>query len=150
MTCEPKAGFRHVDVTERRAAVDFAEQMRWLVTEVYPGASVARVVLDNLNTHKIGSLFKAFEPEEAQRIADRLEFHHTPKHGSWLNMAEIELSVFGKHCLRRRIGDEATLRREVSALERERNQAGATINWRFTSHDARRKFKYDIPSHTAP
>ena len=94
--CEPKGGWRHVEVTERRTAVDFAEQMRWLVDEAYPDAPVIRLVLDNLNTHKFGSLYEAFEPSEARRIDRRLEFHHTPKHGSWLNMAEIELSVFSK------------------------------------------------------
>ena len=149
MTCEPKAGFRHAAVTQRRTAVDFAEQMKWLVTEAYPGAPVVRAAVGNLSTHKIGSLLRAFDGEEAQRTAERLEFHHTPKHGSWLNMAEIELSVFGRQCLRRRIGNETTFRREVSALEHERNQAGATINWRFTSQDARRKFKCGIPSSPA-
>ncbi len=121
MACEPKGGFRHVEVTGRRTAVDFAHQMRWLADEAYPDASVVRVVLDNLNTHTLGSLYKAFEPHEARRVAERLEFHYTPVHGSWLNMAEIELSVFSKQCLNRRIGEEATLKREVSALERERN-----------------------------
>ena len=92
MICEPKGGWRHVEVTERRTAVDFAHQMRWLVDEAYPDAEVVRLVLDNLNTHKLGSLYEAFEPCEARRIAQRLEFHYTPTHGSWLNMAEIELS----------------------------------------------------------
>ena len=92
--CEPKGGWRHVEVTERRTAVDFAHQMKWLVDEAYPDAGVIRLVMDNLNTHKLGSLYEAFEPAEARRIARRLEFHYTPKHGSWLNMAEIELSVF--------------------------------------------------------
>ena len=109
--CEPKGGWRHVEVTERRTAVDFAEQMRWLVDQAYPDAIVIRLVLDNLNTHKLGSLYEAYEPSEARRIARRLRFHHTPKHGSWLNMAEIELSVFSRQCLRGRIGDEETLRR---------------------------------------
>ena len=106
MSCEPMRGFRHVEVTERRTAVDFAHQMRWLVDEAYPDAKVIRLVLDNLNTHKLGSLYDAFEPAEARRIAKRLEFHYTPKHGSWLNMAEIELSVFSNQCLNRRISDE--------------------------------------------
>ena len=117
MICEPKGGWRHVEVTERRTAVDFAHQMRWLVEEAYPDAEVVRLVLDNLNTHKLGSLYEAFEPCEARRIAQRLEFHYTPTHGSWLNMAEIELSVFSRGCLNRRISDEPELRREVAALE---------------------------------
>ena len=142
MFCEPKAGFRHVEVTERRTAVDFAHQMKWLVDEAYPDAEKVRVVMDNLNTHRLESLYKAFDAAEALRISERLEIHYTPVHGSWLNMAEIELSVFGKQCLRRRIGDEGRLKREVAALEAERNQARAAINWRFTTNDARRKFKY--------
>jgi transposase len=93
MICEPEAGWRHVGITERRTKVDFAHQMKWLVDERYPEAEVIRVVLDNLNTHKVASLYEAFEPAEARRIAKKLEFHPTPKHGSWLNMAEIELSI---------------------------------------------------------
>lgn len=145
MFCEPKGGWRHVEVTERRAAVDFAEQMRWLVDEAYPGAEVVRLVLDNLNTHKMGSLYEAFEPAEARRIAKRLEFHYTPKHGSWLNMAEIELSVFGKQALRGRIADEMELRRQIGALETERNEAAAMIQWRFTTLDARQKLQHIYP-----
>ena len=145
VSCEPKGGWRHVEVTERRTAVDFAEQMRWLVDEAYPDVKVVRVVLDNLNTHKLGSLYEAYEPVEARRIARRLEFHHTPKHGSWLNMAEIELSVFSKQCLRGRFGDEETLRRQIAALEVERNEAGATIDWRFNSQDARVKLNRIYP-----
>ena len=144
--CEPKGGWRHVEVTERRTAVDFAHQMKWLVDEAYPDAKTVRVVMDNLNTHKPGSLYEAFEPVEARRIARRLEFHYTPKHGSWLNMAEIELSVFSKQCLRRRIGDEAMLRREVAALECERNEVGAVINCRFTIQDAHTKLQHIYPS----
>ena len=120
-------------MTGRRTAVDFAEQMKWLVDEAYPQAKVIRLVLDNLNTHKPGSLYEAFAPSEARRIAKGLEFHHTPNHGSWLNMAEIELSVFSRQCLNRRVGDEALLRREVAALERERNEACAVIDWRFST-----------------
>ena len=144
--CEPKGGWRHVEVTGRRTAVDFAHQMRWLVEEAYPHARVVRLVLDNLNTHKLGSLYEAFAPSEARRIAKRLEFHHTPTHGSWLNMAEIELSVFSRQCLNRRVGDEALLRREVAALERERNDAGAVIDWRFSTQDARSKLQHIYPS----
>ena len=146
MICEPRGGWRHVEVTERRTAVDFAHQMRWLVDEVYPDAEVVRLVLDNLNTHQLGSLYEAFEPGEARRIAQRLEFHYTPTHGSWLNMAEIELSVFSRGCLNRRISDEAELRREVAALERERNAARLAIDWRFTTKDARRKLQHIYPT----
>ena len=112
--------------------MDFAEQVKWLVDEAYPDAGTMRVVLDNLNIRKPGSLYEAYEPSEARRIARRLEFHHTPKHGSRLNMAEIELSVFSKQALRGRIGDEETLRRQIGVLERERNEAGATIDWLFS------------------
>ena len=137
MICEPRGGWRPVEVTERRTAVDFAHQMRWLVDEAYPDAEVVRLVLDNpvsstgqaLNTHKLGALYEAFEPGEARRIAQRLEFHYTPTHGSWLNMAEIELSVFSRGCLNRRISAEAELRREVAALKRERNAARSAIDW---------------------
>lgn len=143
---EPQRGWRHVAVTERRTAQDFAQPMKWLVDEAYPQAEVIRVVLDHLNTHRSASLYEAFEPAEARRIARRLEFHYTPKHGSWLNMAEIELSVFSRQCLDRRIADEDTLRREVAALEEERNRVQATINWQFTSQDARIKLKSLYPS----
>ena len=136
MFCEPKGGWQHVEVTGRRTAVDFAEQMQWLVDEAYPDAPVIRLVLDNLNTHKPGSLYEAFAPSEARR---------TPNHGSWLNMAEIELSVFSRQCLNRRVGDEALLRREVAALERERNEAAAIIDWRFSTQDARSKLKHIYP-----
>ena len=146
MFCEPKGGWRHVEVTGRRTAVDFAHQMRWLVDQAYPHARVVRLVLDNLNTHKPGSLYEAFGASEARRIAKRLELHHTPTHGSWLNMAEIELSVFSRQCLNRQVGDEVLLRQEVAALERERNDAGAVIDWRFSTQDARRKLQHIYPS----
>ena len=145
MFCEPKGGWRHVEVTGRRTAVDFAQQMQWLVDEAYPDAAVIRLVLDNLNTHKLGSLYEAFAPSEARRIAKRLELHHTPNHGSWLNMAEIELSVFSRQCLNRRVGDEVLLRHGIAALERERNQAAAIIDWRFSTQDARSKLKHIYP-----
>ena len=144
--CEPKGGWRHLEVTERRTAVDFALQMRWLVDEAYPDVETIRLVLDNLNTHKFGSLYEAFEPSEARRIARRLELRYTPKHGSWLNMAEIELSVFSRQCLKGRIGDEETLRRQIATLERERNEAVASIDWRFTTQDARTKLRHIYPS----
>ena len=120
-------------MTGRRTAVDLAQQMKWLVDEAYPDATLIRLILDNLNTHKPGSLYESFAPSEARRIAKRLELHHTPNHGSWLNMAEIEFSVFSRQCLNRRAGDEALLRREVAALERERNEAAAIIDWRFST-----------------
>ena len=120
--------------------------LRWLVDEAYPDVEVVRLVMDNLNTHQLGSLYEAFEPSEARRIAQRLEFHYTPTHGSWLNMAEIELSVFSRGCLNRRISAEAELRREVAALERERNAAKSAIDWRFTTQDARRKLQHIYPT----
>jgi hypothetical protein len=146
---EPQAGFRHIKVTDQRTMIDFAHQMKWLVDERYPEAELIRVVLDNLNTHKGASLYEAFAPEEARRIIKKLEFHYTPKHGSWLNMAEIELSVLQRQCLNRRIPDEETLIREVAAWEKERNQEQATIDWRFSVTDAREKLKRLYPSHPA-
>ena len=125
--------------------MDFAHRMKWLVDEAYPDATVIRLVLDNLNTHKLGSLYEAFGASEARRIAKRLEFHHTPNHGSWLNMAEIELSVFSRQCPDRRTGDEVLLKREVAALERERNEAAAIIDWQFSTQDARSKLKHVYP-----
>jgi hypothetical protein len=143
---EPQTGFRHVNVTEQRTMIDFAHQMQWLVDEAYPEADVIRVVLDNLNTHKAASLYEAFAPAEARRIVKKLEFHYTPKHGSWLNMAEIELSVLQRQCLARRIADEATLVDEIAAWEKERNEKQATIDWRFSVTDARDKLKRLYPS----
>jgi hypothetical protein len=139
-------GWRHIAITEHRTQIDFAHQMKWLVDERYPNADVIRVVLDNLNTHKAASLYEAFEPAEARRILKRLQFHYTPKHGSWLNMAEIELSVFNRTCGNRRIGDVATLTSETQALENERNDAHANVHWRFTSRDARVKLHRLYPS----
>ena len=125
---------------------DFAQQMKWLVDEKYPSAAVIRVVMDNLNTHKAASLYERFAPEEARRILKKLEFHYTPKHGSWLNMAEIELSVLSRQCLDRRIPDEEPLKREVKAYEARRNEARATIDWQFTTRDARVKLHRLYPS----
>ena len=141
-------------MTGRRTMTDFAHQMRWLADAAYPEVEKVRVVLDNpvsstgqaLNTHRPASLYEAFEPKEARRVIQRLEFHYTPKHGSWLNMAEIEFSVFSNQCLNRRIEDEASLKREIAALETERNQAAATINWRFSTTDARHKLRRIYPS----
>ena len=139
LTCEPLAGWRHVAVTRRRTMTDFAHQMLWLVDEAYPETPVVRVVMDNLNMHRPASLDETFPAPEARRIAKRLEFHYTPKHGSWLNMAEIEFSVLSRSCLKQRLPDEETLRREVQALVKERNIAQATIQWRFNTQDARTK-----------
>ena len=139
LTCEPKRGWRHVAVTQRRTMEDFAQQMRWLVGEAYPDVPVVRVVLDNLNTHKGASLYEAFPPVEARRIARRPEFHRTPRHGSWLNMAEMVFSVLDRACLRGRNPDAESLERAVNANVSERNAAAAAINWRFTARDARRK-----------
>jgi len=145
MVFEPLAGRRQVKATDRRTRRDWAELMRELVDEHYPEAEVVTLVLDNLNTHTTASLYEAFEPEEARRIARRLELHHTPKHGSWLNMAEIELSVLSRQCLDRRIPNRAALEREVAVWEVERNQAAATVDWRFTTDDARIKLKKLYP-----
>jgi hypothetical protein len=136
---EPLAGWRHVAVTERRTKLDFAEAVRWLLEERYPDVEYVRIVLDNLNTHGPDALYEAFPPEQARAIAARVEWHHTPKHGSWLNMAEIEISVFERGCLSRPVGDRPTLERRVRTLEAERNAARCTIHWQFTSPQARAK-----------
>ena len=141
----PLENWRHVKVTDQRTAVDWAHCMRELVDVHFPEAERITVVLDNLNTHTPAALYAAFEPEEAKRIWDKLEFHYTPKHGSWLNMAEIELSVLSRQCLERRIADQATLIREVAAWEAERNTMQATVHWRFTTADARIKPKHLYP-----
>jgi transposase len=142
---QPLTGWRHVAVTEHRTKQDFALQMKELVDVHFPDAIKIRVVLDNLNTHTKAALYEAFEPAEAKRIADRLEFHYTPKHGSWLNMAEIELSVLTKQCLDRRIPDAAALTQEVAAWEAARNELRATVEWRFKVADARTKLKRLYP-----
>jgi DDE superfamily endonuclease len=145
MISEPLVGWRAVKVTERRTAVDFAEVIRWLVEEVHEEAEVVVLVMDNLNTHKLASLYEAFPPERARRIAEKLEIHYTPKHGSWLNMAEIELSVLARQCLARRIETREELEREVAAWEEERNERGVEIRWRFTTADARIKLRRLYP-----
>jgi hypothetical protein len=145
---EPQAGWRHIAVTDHRTMVDFAQQMQWLVDYRYPEAEVIRVILDNLNTHKPASLYEAFTPVEARRLLKKLEFHYTPKHGSWLNMAEIELSILRRQCLSRRIPDDTTLQQEIAAYEDKRNAAKATIAWRFTTTDAREKLHRLYPSHS--
>ena len=145
MICEPKRGWRNVLIMQRRTKIDFAHAMRHIV-ECYPDAEVIRVVLDNLNTHKTASLYEAFAPEEARAIARKLEFHYTPKHGSWLNIAELELAVLSNMCLSQRIADEETLRREVEANVRERNAKAIPIKWKFSTQDARRKLARLYPS----
>ena len=139
LTCEPLAGWRHVAITERRTMQDFAHRMQWLVDVAYPRAPVVRVVLDNLNTHRTASLYETFPAAEARRIVKRLEFHHTPKHASWLNMAEIEFSVLTRACLRGRHADEAALTSTINAYQAQRNAAKATIDWLFSTQDARTK-----------
>jgi DDE superfamily endonuclease len=146
MVFEPLAGHRWVKVTERRTAVDFAHVIQELVDEQYPQAEKIVLVMDNLNTHKPASLYEAFAPAEARRLIERLEIHHTPKHGSWLNMAETELSILATQCLDRRIPSPITLTQEVAAWERQRNTAKCRVDWRFTTHDARIKLKRLYPS----
>ena len=148
MISEPKLGLRKVVVTERRTKIEFAQTMQHIVG-MYPEAEVIRVVLDNLNTHKIASLYEAFPPQQAREIARKLEFHYTPKHGSWLNMAEMEFSVLARTCLADRIPDEQTLHRRVTASTSERNLKRQPINWRFTIRDARRKLHRLYPSTSA-
>jgi transposase len=142
----PLHNWRHVKVTDRRTNADWAECMRELVDVHFPDATQVVVVQDNLNTHTPAALYSAFAPQEAKRIWDRLEFHYTPKHGSWLNMAEIELSVLSRQCLDRRIPDQESLGRETSAWTERRNTANATIEWRFTTADARIKLKKLYPT----
>jgi hypothetical protein len=144
--CEPQAGWRHLVVTARRTKHDFAHQMKWLVDERYPEAELIRVVLDQLNTHRPAPLYDTFPPAEARRIRKKLEFHYTPKHGSWLNMAEIELSVLQRQCRDRRLPDVATLTQEVDAYERNRNTQRATLDWQFTTQAARTKLHRLYPS----
>jgi hypothetical protein len=145
---EAQAGWRHIAVTAQRTMQDFAYHMQWLVDVRYPEAEVIRVILDNRNTHKPAALYETFAPAEARRILKQLEFHSTPKHGSGLNMAEIELSILQRQCLGRRIPDAATLVREIHAYEAARNAAKATIVWRFTTTDAREKLHRLYPSHS--
>jgi len=134
---ERLSGYRHVAVTERRTAVDYAHQLQWLADVRYPQAKKIRLVQDNLNTHRLANLYLVFAPEEARRLTERFEVHYTPNHASWLNMAEIEIGIFERGCLRRRVPSLEILGRRVAALEAERNSAQATINWRFTTGDAR-------------
>ncbi len=145
MFCEPLMGWRKTKVTNRRTKVDWAYAVKDLVDVEYPDAEKITMVLDNLNTHVGSSLYEAFSPEEARRLLDRLEFHYTPKHGSWLNMAEIELSVLSRQCLNRRIPDQDHLKREVKVWNEKRNHQLGKVDWHFTSQDARIKLKRLYP-----
>lgn len=142
----PLLGWRHLEVTARRGYLEFAQVMKALVDVHFPKAEKIRVVLDNLNTHVIGALYEAFPPEEARRIANRLEFHYTPKHASWLNMAELEFSVLSRQCLNRRIATAKGLRNAIAAWEQERNTKKAKIVWSFRVADARKKLHWVYPS----
>jgi hypothetical protein len=146
MLFAPLEGWRHVKVTERRTKTDFAEVIRELVDVHFPDADKIVLVMDNLNTHKPASLYEAFPPAEARRLIERLEIHYTPKHGSWLDMAETELSILTKQCLDRRIPDTDTLTREVAAWENQRNTDQSKIDWQFTTDQARTKLKRLYPS----
>jgi hypothetical protein len=146
MAVEPLAGKRTVRVTDRRTKVDWAQFIRYLLLTVYPEAAMVVLVMDNLNTHGIGSLYEAFDPVTARALASRLEIHHTPKHGSWLNMAETELSILSRQCLDRRIDCKAIMISEVAAWEQDRNTHESKIDWQFTTANARIKLKRLYPS----
>jgi hypothetical protein len=146
MFVQPLGGWRHVKVTDRRTAQDFAQCMKDLVDSHFPQATLISVVLDNLNAHTPAALYETFAPAEARRILQKLDFCYTPKHGSWLNMAEIEFAALSTQCLDRRLPDQATVRRRIGAWEAHRNADQATINWRFTTAKARRKLKRLYPS----
>jgi DDE superfamily endonuclease len=146
LVCEPLAGWRQVTVSDRRTRIDWAHCIKDLVEVHYPDAERIVLVQDNLNTHTPASLYEAFAPAEAKRLADRLEIHYTPKHGSWLNMAEIELAMLGQQCLDRRLADRTTLEREAAAWQAARNRAGRGVNWRFTTEDARIKLRHLYPT----
>ncbi len=145
MFTEPLRGWRWASVTERRTRIDWALKVRDLVDVHYPDVLVIRLVMDNLNTHSIASLYEAFHPEEARRLAEKLEIHYTPKHGSWLNVAEIELKALTLQCMNRRIPTLEILRREVAAWERERNRRVVGVDWQFTNSKARVKLKRLYP-----
>ena len=142
---DPLRGWRQVTVTAQRTKQEYAEQMRWLADVAYPEAEYVRIVQDNLNTHTPGALYEAFVPEEARRILRRLQFHYTPKHASWLNMAEIEIGIFQRSCLRQKLGNEQQLIQQVAALQAERNAKHCTISWQFTAGDARVKLQRLYP-----
>jgi DDE superfamily endonuclease len=146
MVCAPMTGWNYVEVTQHRTAIDYAHLLKTIVDDFYPDAIKITIVQDNLNTHSPASLYKAFDPAEARRILEQLEFCFTPKHGSWLNMAEIELSILSRQCLDRRIPDFQTLEQEVMAWQTQRNQQQTWIDWRFTTDDARIKLHRLYPS----
>ena len=146
MISEPLAGQREVEVTDRRTKKDYARCLRKIADEMYPQAEIIVLVQDNLNTHSPASLYEAFEPMEARRLMNRFEVHYTPKHGSWLDMAEIELGILGRQCLSRRIDNVNDLRRETKAWATERNSADTRVNWHFTTADARIKLRRLYPS----
>lgn len=145
MLFAPLEGWRHVKVTDRHTKIDWAHLIKELVDDHFPNKKIV-LVMDNLNTHKLSSLYAAFEPEEARRIAELLEIHYTPKHGSWLDMAEIEIGVVSRQCLNRRIPDQETLRTEIETWQKQRNQEKVRVNWRFTTADARIKLKSLYPT----
>ena len=145
---EPLGGIHHVSVREHRTAVDWAEEIKYMVDTMYPNAEKIVLVMDNLNTHKPASLYKRYAPEEARRIIKKLEIHYTPKHGSWLDIAEIELNVMTRQCLNRRIAEIGLLRSELSAWEVERNTLAAKVNWHFRTSDARIKLRSLYPTFT--
>ena len=144
--CEPLTGWCYVEARERRTRLDWAQTIRTLLDERYPQAERVVLVMDNLNTHTLGSLYEAFPPAEAKRLADRLELHYTPKHGSWLNIAEIQLSVLGRQCLHRRIPDLPTLQTELAAWKSAHNDCRAPVRWQFTTSDARTKLAKLYPT----
>jgi hypothetical protein len=145
MFFEPLTGKRFVQVTDQRTRKDWAYAMKYLADEIYPQAEKIVIVMDNLNTHSPVSFYQTFVPEEALRLSNRFEFHYTPKHGSWLNMAEIELGVLSRQCLTRRIPNKVSLEREVLAWQNDRNEKVVKVNWRFTTADARIKLKHLYP-----
>lgn len=146
MLFAPFEGWRHIKVTDRRTKVDFAHCIKDMLTLYYPDADKVTIVMDNLNTHHLSSLYEAFEPAEARSLLERCDFHYTPKHGSWLNMAEIEFSALQRQCLDQRIPDQETLRDEIAAWEERRNAKAVSVNWRFTTADARIRLKRLYPS----
>jgi hypothetical protein len=145
MFTEPLGSWRKVSVRQQKTSIDWAREIKELLDQDYPQAQKVVLVCDNLNTHKVASLYEAFEPQEALRLARRLELHYTPKHGSWLNVAEIELSVFTKQCLDRRIPDRTALQQEAKAWYRKRNANQKAVDWQFTTNDARVKLKKLYP-----
>jgi hypothetical protein len=145
VSVEPLAGWRHTEVTERRTRVDVARHLHWLATERYPEAEVIMLVADHLNIHALSVLDRVYPPAEARRFVQRFEVHHTPKHASWLNMAEIEINLIERNCLRRRVPDRTTLIDRIAALEAERNMARATISWRFRTEQARHNMQRVYP-----